>query len=405
MAKSLVIVESPAKAKTIGKYLGNDYQVEASVGHIMDLPKNDIGVEIANRTFEPTLIVSPGKEKIVDRLKKLASKVDSVYLAPDPDREGEAIAAHLEMQLRPMLRPKATLQRVTFNEITKKAVQAAFGHARDVDSNLVDAQQTRRVLDRLVGYQVSPLLWDKVRRGLSAGRVQTVAVRLIVEREKEIGQFKPVEYWTLDAILHPERQRDTTFKARFIGIDGEPARVANGKDKDGKDQYISSALPDKNATDGMLADLKDAKWSVTGVQAREQQRRPVAPFITSQLQRDAANKLGFNVRRTMGVAQRLYEGVDLGDEGTTGLITYMRTDSPRVSPEAVTGAREWIGKELGSQYLPDAPNTYKGKKDAQDAHEAIRPTDAARTPESIARYLSDEQLKLYTLIWRRFVAS
>ncbi len=400
-----MIVESPAKAKTIEKYLGKGFDVRASIGHIMDLPKNDIGVELKKRTFEPELIVSPGKEKVVDQLKKLAAKAGEVYLAPDPDREGEAIAYHLALQLGTNAKERKKIRRVTFNEITKKAVQDAFNHARDIDQNLVDAQQTRRVLDRLVGYQISPLLWDKVRRGLSAGRVQTVALRLIVEREREIGAFRPVEYWTLDAILHPERHNDSKFKARFIGIHGEPARVANGKDKDGKDQFIANALPDKKTTDAVLADLKDAKWSIASVQAREQQRRPVAPFITSQLQRDAANKLGFNVRRTMGVAQRLYEGVDLGSEGTTGLITYMRTDSPRVAPEAVTAAREWIAKQLGSQYLPAQPNTYKGKKDAQDAHEAIRPTDASRTPESIARYLSDEQLKLYTLIWKRFVAS
>src|ERR1700727_986339 len=238
MGKSLVIVESPAKAKTIGKYLGRDYVVESSIVHIMDLPKNDIGVELKLRTFEPTLIVSPGKEKVVDRLKKLAAKADMVYLAPDPDREGEAIAAHLSIQLLPMMKDKSKVRRVTFNEITKKAVQAAFQHARDIDEDLVDAQQTRRVLDRLVGYQVSPLLWDKVRRGLSAGRVQTVAVRLIVEREREINSFTPVEYWTLDALLHPERQADKSFKARFVGIDGEPARVANGNDKDGKAQFL-----------------------------------------------------------------------------------------------------------------------------------------------------------------------
>ncbi|HUA92665.1 MAG TPA: type I DNA topoisomerase [Terracidiphilus sp.] len=404
-SRSLVIVESPAKAKTIEKYLGKGFDVRASVGHIMDLPKNDIGVELKQRTFEPELIVSPGKEKVVDQLKKLAAKADEVYLAPDPDREGEAIAYHLALQLGTNAKERKKIRRVTFNEITKKAVQDAFNHARDIDQNLVDAQQTRRVLDRLVGYQISPLLWDKVRRGLSAGRVQTVALRLIVEREREIGAFQPVEYWTLDAMLHPEPSKDTKFKARFIGINGEPARVANGKDKDGKDQFIANALPDKKSTDTALADLKDAKWSIASIQAREQQRRPVAPFITSQLQRDAANKLGFNVRRTMGVAQRLYEGVDLGSEGTTGLITYMRTDSPRVAPEAVTAAREWIGKQLGPQYLPAQPNVYKGKKDAQDAHEAIRPSDAARTPESIARYLTDEQLKLYTLIWKRFVAS
>ena len=405
MSKALVIVESPAKAKTIEKYLGKGYEVLASVGHIMDLPKNDIGVELKNRTFEPTLIVSPGKEKVVGQLKRAAAKADEIFLAPDPDREGEAIAYHLAIQLGTNAKERKKIRRVTFNEITKKAVQEAFNHARDVDQNLVDAQQTRRVLDRLVGYQISPLLWDKVRRGLSAGRVQTVAVRLIVEREREIGAFNPVEYWTLDAFLHADKHADKKLKARFIGIDGEPARVANGQDKDGKDQFLANALPDKRSMDEVVAALQKATWSLVSVQSREQQRKPLAPFITSQLQRDASSKLGFNVRRTMGVAQRLYEGVDLGPEGTTGLITYMRTDSPRVSPDAIDGAREWIGKQLGRQYLPATPNVYKGKKDSQDAHEAIRPTDASRTPESIARYLSDEQLKLYRLIWQRFVAS
>jgi DNA topoisomerase-1 len=405
MSKSLVIVESPAKAKTIEKYLGKGFEVRASIGHIMDLPKNDIGVELKNRTFEPELIVSPGKEKVVEQLKKLGLKADEIFLAPDPDREGEAIAYHLALQLGTTEKERKKIRRVTFNEITKKAVQEAFKHARDVDQNLVDAQQTRRVLDRLVGYQISPLLWDKVRRGLSAGRVQTVAVRLIVEREREIGAFVPVEYWTLDALLHVDQRPDKSLKAKFIGIDGEPARVASGKDKDGKDQFIANALPDRAAVDAVLEALKSARWSLVSVQSREQQRRPLPPFITSQLQRDASTKLGFNVRRTMGVAQRLYEGIDLGAEGTTGLITYMRTDSPRVSPDAIQGAREWVGKQLGAKYLPETPNVYKGKKDAQDAHEAIRPTDASRTPESVARYLSDEQLKLYTLIWRRFVAS
>jgi len=405
MSKSLVIVESPAKAKTIEKYLGKGFDVRASIGHIMDLPKNDIGVELKNRTFEPELIVSPGKEKVVEQLKKLGLAADEIFLAPDPDREGEAIAYHLALQLGTSAKEKKKIRRVTFNEITKKAVQEAFKHARDVDQNLVDAQQTRRVLDRLVGYQISPLLWEKVRRGLSAGRVQTVAVRLIVEREREIAGFGPVEYWNLEALLHPEKQADKSFKAKFIGVDGEPARVANGKDKDGKDQFIANALPNEAAMAAVVAALEKAQWSLVSVQSREQQRRPLPPFITSQLQRDASTKLGFNVRRTMGVAQRLYEGIDLGAEGTTGLITYMRTDSPRVAPDAIQAAREWVGKQLGSQYLPETPNHYKGKKDAQDAHEAIRPTDASRTPESIARYLSDEQLKLYTLIWRRFVAS
>ena len=405
MTKSLVIVESPAKAKTIEKYLGKGFEVRASVGHIMDLPKNEIGVELENRTFVPELVVSPGKEKVVDQLKKLAAKADEIFLAPDPDREGEAIAYHLALQLGTNAKERKKIRRVTFNEITKKAVQEAFNHARDVDQNLVDAQQTRRVLDRLVGYQISPLLWDKVRRGLSAGRVQTVAVRLIVEREREIGAFQPVEYWTLDAMLHPERQAEKSFKARFVGIDGEPVRVSNGADKDGKALWISNALAGKAAMDETLAALEKAKWTLATVQATEKQRRPLPPFITSQLQRDASNKLGFNVRRTMGVAQRLYEGVDVGAEGTLGLITYMRTDSPRVAPEAIAGAREWVTKHLGAKYLPATPNAYKGKKDAQDAHEAIRPTDASRTPESIARYLSDEQLKLYRLIWQRFVAS
>ena len=405
MTKSLVIVESPAKAKTIEKYLGKGFEVRASVGHIMDLPKNEIGVELEKRTFVPELVVSPGKEKVVDQLKKLAAKADEIYLAPDPDREGEAIAYHLALQLGTNAKERKKIRRVTFNEITKKAVQEAFKHARDVDQNLVDAQQTRRVLDRLVGYQISPLLWEKVRRGLSAGRVQTVAVRLIVEREREIGAFQPLEYWTLDAMLHPEKQAEKSFTARFVVIDGEPARVSNGTDKDGKALWISNALAGKAAMDETMAALKDAKWTLASVQATEKQRRPLPPFITSQLQRDASNKLGFNVRRTMGVAQRLYEGVDVGAEGTVGLITYMRTDSPRVAPEAKEGAREWVAKNLGARYLPTTPNEYKGKKAAQDAHEAIRPTDASRTPESIARYLSDEQLKLYRLIWQRFVAS
>ncbi len=405
MSKSLVIVESPAKAKTIEKYLGAGFDVRASVGHIMDLPKKDLGVEIEHRTFVPELVVSPGKEKVVDQLKKLAAKADEIYLAPDPDREGEAIAYHLAIQLGTSAKERKKIRRVTFNEITKKAVQEAFKHARDVDQNLVDAQQTRRVLDRLVGYQISPLLWDKVRRGLSAGRVQTVAVRLIVEREREIGAFGPVEYWTLDAVLHPEKQAGKSFKARFIGIDGEPARVANGQDKEGKAQFLSNALPDEKSMKEVTAALEKAKWSLVSVQYTERRRRPLSPFITSQLQRDAASKLGFNVRRTMGVAQRLYEGIDLGSAATVGLITYMRTDSPRVAPEAKAGAREWIQKQLGPMYLPKEPNEYKGKKAAQDAHEAIRPTDVSRTPESIARFLTEEQLKLYRLIWQRFVAS
>ena len=403
MAKSLVIVESPAKAKTINKYLGSEYQVEASIGHIMDLPKNDIGVELVNRTFEPTLIVSPGKEKVVAHLRKVAAKMDFVYLASDPDREGEAIAAHLSMQLLPVMKDKSKLRRVTFNEITQKAVLAAFAHARDVDENLVDAQQTRRVLDRLVGYQVSPLLWDKVRRGLSAGRVQTVALRLIVEREQEINEFKPVEYWTIDAELDAGKGRQT-FLAKLVGVNGESLRVANGTAKEGKEVFLSNALPDQEATDEVIAQLEKATWRVRLVEKKERRRNPSAPYTTSKLQQDASSRLGFNVRRTMGVAQRLYEGVEIGNEGTVGLITYMRTDSTRVSPDAITEAREYIAK-LGGKYLPASANEYKGKKDAQDAHEAIRPTNVSFTPESIRRHLSDEQFRLYRLIWQRFVSS
>jgi DNA topoisomerase-1 len=395
-SKSLVIVESPAKAKTIEKYLGKGYEVRASIGHIMDLPKNDIGVELKKRTFEPTLMVSPGKEKIVEQLRKAGAKADEIYLAPDPDREGEAIAYHLAMQLGDTAAARKKIRRVTFNEITKKAVQEAFQHARDIDQNLVDAQQTRRVLDRLVGYQISPLLWDKVRRGLSAGRVQTVALRLIVEREREIRAFNPVEYWTVDALLHPGGRAEASFKARMIGIDGERISV---------NTVSAPAFPGEKETKAALAALERANWTIASIDKKQRKQNPPPPFTTSQLQQDASRKLGFNVRRTMGIAQRLYEGVELGSEGAVGLITYMRTDSPRVAPEAKVSAREWITKNLGAQYLPETPNSYKGKKDSQDAHEAIRPTDAARTPDSLARYLSDEQLKLYKLIWQRFVAS
>src|ERR1017187_2606917 len=399
MTKSLVIVESPAKAKTIEKYLGKGFEVRASVGHIMDLPKNEIGVELEKRTFVPELVVSPGKEKVVDQLKKLAAKADEIFLAPDPDREGEAIAYHLALQLGTNAKERKKIRRVTFNEITKKAVQDAFKHARDLDQNLVDSQQTRRVLDRLVGYQISPLLWDKVRRGLSAGRVQTVALRLIVEREQEISEFQPVEYWTVDAELDAGGGRPT-FAARLVGVNGQPLRVANGTDQDGKEQFLPNALPDKEAADEVVAELENAKWRIRTVEKKERRRNPPAPYTTSKLQQDASGRLGFNVRRTMGVAQRLYEGVEIGNEGTVGLITYMRTDSIRVNPDAILEAREYIGK-LGPGYLPEKANEFKGKKDAQDAHEAIRPTNVSFTPESIRRYLSEEQFRMYRMIWQR----
>jgi DNA topoisomerase-1 len=399
MSKSLVIVESPAKAKTISKYLGGDYIVEASVGHIKDLPKSKIGVELEDGSFTPDLIVIPGKEKIVDHLKKLAKKVDHIYLAPDPDREGEAIAAHLEEELRGV--GSADIQRVTFNEITPKAVKAAFENARKVNGNLVDAQQTRRVLDRIVGYQISPLLWDKVRRGLSAGRVQTVAVRLIVERESEIKAFKPVEYWTVDAVLEAPGTRKpgadaTLFTARLVGVDGERIAV---------ETVSQPAVPDGKTAHAIVTAATGAKWSVRSVEKKERKRNAPAPFTTSKLQQDAAGKLGFGVKQTMGLAQRLYEGVEVGKEGTIGLITYMRTDSTRVSPDAIAETREYISDKLGSQYLPEKPNAFKSKKDAQDAHEAIRPTHPEMHPDMLRQYLSDAELKLYRLIWQRFVAS
>jgi DNA topoisomerase-1 len=394
MSKSLVIVESPAKAKTISKYLGKDFTVEASVGHIKDLPKNKIGVDLSNGSFAPELIVIPGKEKVVDRLKKLAKAATTIYLAPDPDREGEAIAAHLEDELRGLSKGDS-IRRVTFNEITAKAVREAFEHTRDVDRNLVDAQQTRRVLDRIVGYQISPLLWDKVRRGLSAGRVQTVALRLIVEREREIKAFVPVEYWTLDAQLTPQNEK-TEFKARFTGIDGEKAVV---------ETVDAPSLPNKQHMDAVVSALEKASWAVQNVEKKERRRNSTAPFTTSKLQQDASRQLGFSVRRTMGVAQRLYEGIELGSEGAVGLITYMRTDSTRVSPDAIAEARQWIEQQHGKEYLPAAPNVFKSKKDAQDAHEAIRPTSVSHHPDAIKQHLSDEQYRLYRLIWQRFVAS
>src|SRR3984885_15235932 len=305
MSKSLVIVESPAKAKSIGKYLGKDFVVEASIGHVKDLPKNKIGVELENGTFEPDLIVMPDKVKIVDRLRKIAGKMTNIYLAPDPDREGEAIAAHLEDELR-AVSPKNSIQRVTFNEITPKAVRAAFEHPRQVDRNLVDAQQTRRVLDRIVGYQISPLLWDKVRRGLSAGRVQTVALRLIVEREQEIRAFVPKEYWTIHALLGADEP--PSFEAKLIKYKGEDIEV-----------------PDEAEAQRVLAAVQHAIWQVASVAQKEKRRFAPPPFTTSKLQQAAYNRLRYTAKRTMMLAQRLYEGVELGNEGSVALITYMRT--------------------------------------------------------------------------------
>jgi DNA topoisomerase-1 len=394
LAKGLVIVESPTKAKTIEKYLGKGYTVEASLGHVKDLPKSTLGVDIDN-DFETEYVVIPGKEKVIAKLKKLAAGMDTIYLAPDPDREGEAIAAHLAEELGDGKKKKKKkgekngherFRRVTFNEITQRAVREAFEHPRDIDQHLVDAQQARRVLDRLVGYQVSPLLWDKVRRGLSAGRVQTVALRLIVEREREIKAFEKKEYWTIDANL--AAAKPPAFDARFLGKGEEKIEVPN----------------EEEATKIRTA-LENADWIVRSAEKKERRRNATPPFTTSKLQQDASRKLRFSVKRAMMIAQRLYEGVDIGDEGSVGLITYMRTDSTRVAPEALTEVREYIGTNYGADYLPQSPNTFKEKKDSQGAHEAIRPTSAMRHPDSIKQYLKEDEFKVYKLIWQRFVAS
>jgi DNA topoisomerase-1 len=475
MGRSLVIVESPAKAKTINKYLGRDYTVKASIGHVMDLPKKNIGIRLPDepkkkkkkskrkskvevkpqkpisiddaKIFEPTLEIIYGKGKVINDLRKSAANADAVYLAGDPDREGEAISAHLRMVLTkpskyeeaepsgngrfgkngngngkdakaeaeaaeeaktkgkgakgkkgkagkkedkdeievPAIDPKKIF-RVTFNEITPKAIRAAFDKPRQVDNNLVDAQQARRVLDRIVGYKVSPLLWDKVRRGLSAGRVQTVAVRLIVEREQEIRAFVPVEYWSIHAML--DAGQPPIFEAKLSKYKGEDIEVSN-----------------QEAADKIVAAVSKAKWEVASVNQREKKRNPPPPFTTSKLQQAAYNRLRYTAKRTMGIAQRLYEGVDMGEEGSVALITYMRTDSVNVSADALTQVREMIPEKFGSSYLPEKPNYYKSKKDAQEAHEAVRPTDVSRSPEDVRKYLDDDLFKLYQLIWQRFVAS
>jgi DNA topoisomerase-1 len=387
MAKNLVIVESPAKAKTLSKYLGRDYQVKASVGHVVDLPKSKLGVDIEN-DFATEYAVIHGKHAILQEIKQAAKDKDAIYLAPDPDREGEAIAWHIAGKLG---HPKrANVRRVLFNEITKKAVLEAIQHPRDLDQHLFEAQQARRVLDRLVGYRLSPLLWQKVRRGLSAGRVQSVAVRIIVEREREIRAFVPEEYWTVDARL--EGAQPPQFLARLAEVDGQ--RI---------DKQLK--LDARERVDEILRGLDGATWTVTKVEKKERRRHPTPPFITSRLQQEASRKLGFQPSRTMRIAQRLYEGVELGSEGAVGLITYMRTDSTRVSAEAIAAVREYIPRRYGDAYLPADPNFYRSKKDAQDAHEAIRPTAMQWDPERVAPYLEREALALYTLIWNRFVAS
>src|SRR5215813_6720128 len=374
MAKALVIVESPAKAKTINKYLGKQYIVKASLGHIKDLPKKDLAVDV-ERDFEPRYEVIEGKKKLITELKQTAKKVESVYLAADPDREGEAICFHLKEELRDR-KNGPRIYRVMFNEITKRAIEKAFETPGQVNSNLVDAQQARRVLDRLVGYKISPLLWDKVRRGLSAGRVQTVALRLIVEREREIRAFLKKEYWTVDADLLAKKPPVLT--TRLIKIGDQTPELTN-----------------QEQTDSLVAQLEGAAYIVKSVATREKKRNPVAPFITSTLQQESSRKLRFSVKRTMMLAQRLYEGIEIGKEGAVGLITYMRTDSTRVSDDAIAEARELIAGKFGPQYVPATPNVYKSKKDAQDAHEAVRPTSAMPSPHHLANSLADRHFTLY----------
>ena len=376
-------MESPAKAKTINKYLGKEYVVKASLGHIKDLPKRDLAVDV-DHGFEPRYEVIEGKKKLIADLKQTARKVQEVYLAADPDREGEAICYHLQEELGDK-KNGPRFYRVMFNEITKKAVQKAFEKPGQVNIDLVDAQQARRVLDRLVGYKISPLLWDKVRRGLSAGRVQTVALRLVVEREREIRTFLKKEYWTIDVDL--AGKKPPLLTARLIRQNDETPEIGA-----------------KEAADGIVTHLEGADYVVRSVGTREKKRNPVAPFITSTLQQESSRKLRFSVKRTMMLAQRLYEGVVIGKEGAVGLITYMRTDSTRVSDDAVSDARHYIAERYGQEFVPDSPNIYKSKKDAQDAHEAIRPTSMAFAPEIVEKYLAEDEMKLYRLVWNRFVA-
>lgn len=380
MSKGLVVVESPAKAKTLKRYLGKGMDVIASVGHIKNLPKSKLGVDIDNG-YEPQFVTIKGKAKVIKEIKSAAKKADAIYLAPDPDREGEAIAAHLAEEIG----KGKKIYRVLFNEITKKAVQEAMKECGEINTNKVNAQMARRILDRLVGYKLSPLLWEKVRKGLSAGRVQSVALRLVVEREREIENFKPVEYWTIEGSV--EGKSPPPFLVKLLRHKGKKIEIGSKEDA----ETAASAI-------------EKAELKIVKIEKKERKRNPVAPFITSTLQQEASRRLRYNARRTMSIAQRLYEGMDLGEEGPVGLITYMRTDSTRLSDEAVEQARGYILKTYGEEYLPKEANAYRTKKSAQDAHEAIRPTSAERTPESVKKYLSKEEFSLYNLIWTRFIS-
>lgn len=387
MAKSLVVVESPAKANTINKILGKDFIVASSMGHVMDLPGSKMGIDIDN-DFNPQYIMIPGKKKTIEGLKKAAKDKEKIFLATDPDREGEAISWHLYN----LLGKKKNIRRITFHEITRHAIEEAVKHPMDIDENKVDAQQTRRILDRLVGYSISPLLWRKVGRGLSAGRVQSVAVRMIVDRENEIKAFIQKEYWEIEAELKKRTgdkgQGTGSFIARLDKIDGEKAGLGNQKQ-----------------TEDIVKELKGKEYIVSDVQKKEKKKYAQPPFTTSKLQQEGFYKLRFPASKTMRVAQQLYEGLEIGKEGNVGLITYMRTDAVRVSKESIEAARHYIGSKYGKDYLPESPNKFKSKKGAQEAHEAIRPALPLMEPESIKGYLSDDQIRLYTLIWNRFISS
>lgn len=397
MAKKLIIVESPTKIKTLQKFLGSGYTFASSIGHIRDLPQKGFGIDVEN-DFEPEYALLPDKKEVIEKLKKAAKEADEVILSPDPDREGEAIAWHIAAIL-----PKGTkFKRVTFNAFTKDVVTEALKHPREINQALVDAQQARRLLDRIVGYKISPILTRRVQGardgGLSAGRVQSVALKLVVDREKEIKAFVAVEYWNIATELQTKKE-ETPFWASLHSVDS--LRVEKIATEDKKVFLI----PDKATADKVVARLKKATYKIASIDKKEKKRNPVAPFITSTLQQEASRHYGFSAARTMNIAQGLYEGIDLGKEGAEGLITYMRTDSVRVEPEAINAARNFIKKEFGKDYLPEKPNAYTTKKSTQDAHEAIRPTNLSHPPESIKNHLTLDQYKLYLLIWRRFIAS
>lgn len=381
MARSLIIVESPTKVKTIKKFVGSDFDVRASLGHVKDLPKSKIGIDV-NRDFQPTYEVIKEKKKVISDLKKSAQKSDTIYLAPDPDREGEAIAWHIADEIG----REKNIYRVMFNDLTKNTVLTAIQNPQSLDVNKYEAQQTRRLLDRLVGYQISPILWEKVKRGLSAGRVQSVAVKIICDREKEIQDFITEEYWTITATL--EGTNPPPFNARIVRINGDKAKIEN-----------------EAQVNDILKDLEAAEYSVSKIDKKEARRHPAPPFTTSKLQQEASRKLHFPAKKTMRIAQKLYEGIELGKEGYVGLITYMRTDSVRIASEALDEARSFILDNYGREHLPDKPRTFKTSKTSQDAHEAIRPSSVAYRPKNIEEFLSKDEFRLYQLIWNRFMAS